>query len=311
MAIQMKREGDAECVRIYDGRNCLTIHDRDAGNLPEWTQEKIQQLSNLKTDCELGHVHVPGDAGQPIFDALILAHPEWVTEHTPIIFRTKGDMIEELAERGAAWLTHREELEALGLVELSRAEDGSVLREWVLDNIKMLNVGQLADLLDDKIPRTSESEVITDLHFLPEKVDFDRGGDLRRRVAELITADVPEPINGPKSGRGWVECAWTHTDADGVLTESLFRRQLSDAIAKFAQQINDHGAAFVPRRLSHSPPPSYGVAYYDWVGDSQPFDVRVVIRFGSIGGDEHNRGVAGFRFFLTTPVTLDETAFFE
>ena len=227
---------------------------------------------------------------------------------------TKATAIERLLATSPDKFVGREKLEAVDLIRQeqwdidSGSEDGF---EWDRDVLIMLDEEALNMLVKGEVPDFIGGETITAQHFVPDgKKDFDKFGDLRERIhlalgTKVKIADTKE---SPQPRHGVIGCNWHHFDLSGILTEERFHEQLTEAIDRFADQIAQHEDPFRPVRFHSFPATQFAMAYLDWCGTEEPFDVRVIIRFGNFVEPTTNTTTAGFQFFLTTVCQWDEEA---
>lgn len=152
-----------------------------------------------------------------------------------------------------------------------------------------------------------ENDSITAKHFIADKADYDKKGDLRQRVWDAITVKINPAIKKPRKF-GRIECNWHHFDLSGVLTEDLFHGYLDEAIQRFAKQIDQHQDPFRPVRFEWQPPTQFGIGYIDWFGGDCPFDLRVIVQFGTFLEPVTETPTPGLHFFLCTLVDWDDKA---
>jgi len=149
-------------------------------------------------------------------------------------------------------------------------------------------------------------------HYIPKYESFE---DVHLRVEEAITVPirrVPKAFAFSENDPPFhvFACSWYHLHNWGPLTETKFKADLADGVKQFARGLNAEGE-FRAYPMTHKPPTTQGVAYWDWCGGAYPFDLRAVVSFDStIMVDENGQEVerysedalveAGFRFNLVT-----------
>ncbi len=309
--IQVAYSDADQAVKIFNGSLCVVIPDKIAENLPLRAKAICDALYDIEYRVSGQARVLEGPEAADLFVELAELLANCVIAETPLEFKTKAGLVEEVVASGAALFDHAAELGSLGLVKTETIQDETVY-EWQRDVLIMLDKTQLQQILDGEAPEVLEQrEVITAKHFVPDKKAFDKNGDLRQRIAAKLKKRLAATIEERPERHGMITCDWMHFDIHGILTEDDFQAQLNGAIERFADQIDQHGLTepVTPCRFHTFPPTQYGMAYLDWVGKDFPFDIRVIIRFGNFVDPASKLTTPGFRYFLNTVIDWDEEAF--
>jgi len=166
-------------------------------------------------------------------------------------------------------------------------------------------------------PVESIPDVITAQHWLPssEKDFFFSGVDPRSKlyhdiekviIKPTIVMDDPEKPKPVKIISSW----WIHADIHGVMTPSIFHCDLIMGLSELATTIREDQDPFQPVRLYKEANNAYGVGYFDFRGSQYPFDLRVVVQFGTwqFTTDEGKLlNSSGFKFSIATLVLPTES----
>ena len=221
---------------------------------------------------------------------------------------TKYDLIRQVTKLDFEKFSEErfQELTGLGIITVTDyPSDDNPMHDWDVDVLKQMSEERLQKLLDGESLGTDS---ITAQHFIADKVDYDRNGDLRQRVWDKITVDINPAIEELPKKFGRLYCDWYHFDLAGVLTEDKFHENLDTAIEKFAKQVDQHENPFRPVRFHTQPPTQYGIGYIDWLGGDCPFDLRVIVQFANFVEPTTKITTPGLHFFLCTLVEWDGRA---
>lgn len=159
-------------------------------------------------------------------------------------------------------------------------------------------------------------DVITAKHWLPStEADFfsDGGVDpratlhgyLKKMTIEPAVVMDPEKPDRVKVISSW----WIHADCHGIMTPEIFALDLTAGLSGLAKTIREDQDPFQPVRIYKEANNAYGVGFFDFIGERFPFDLRVVIQFGTWqftadNGEPVNS--SGFKFSIATLVLPTE-----
>lgn len=158
-------------------------------------------------------------------------------------------------------------------------------------------------------------DVITAKHWLPQtEEDFHFGGvgpraklhlDIEKvKIEPAVVMDSEKP-DQVKVISSW----WIHADCHGIMTREIFELDVVAGLSELATTIREDQDPFQPVRIYKEANNAYGVGFFDFIGDWYPFDLRVVVQFGTWqftadNGEPVNS--SGFKFSIATLVLPTE-----
>ena len=160
-------------------------------------------------------------------------------------------------------------------------------------------------------PAESIPDVITGKHWLPSSEEdfFFSGVDPRSKLYHDIEKVTIEPTSVMDSEKPKpvkvVSSWWIHADCHGVMTASIFHCDLIMGLSELATTLREDQDPFQPVRLYKEANNALGVGFFDFKGGLYPFDLRVVVQFGTwqFTTDEGQLlNSSGFKFSIATLV---------